>query len=106
MAIYVTYGQVWKDFMNYKGKDYLSKPHNLAVMLNCDWFQPFKHTQYSIGVMYLVILNLPRLLHFKPENIVIVGIIPGPKEPDLNINSYLKPLVKELNRLTAKLNFC
>ena len=41
-------------------------------------------------------MNLPREERFKPENVIIVGIIPGPKEPKGNINSFLKPLVDEL----------
>lgn len=69
-------------------------------MLNCDWFQPFDLSTYSVGVLYLVILNLPRAIRFKPENILIADVIPGPKEPSLSeINSYLRPLVKELNSL-------
>jgi len=60
----------------------------------------FSQSQYSVGVLYLVILNLPRDIRFKPENIIIAGIIPGPHEPKPNeINSYLRPLVKELNHL-------
>lgn len=47
----------------------------------------------------MVILNLPRSLRFKPENVIIVGIIPGPDEPSLTINSFLQPLVTELNEL-------
>ena len=86
--------------MNYEGKPFLSCPNNLALMLNCDWFQPFDHSCYSVGVLYLVILNLPRSLRFKPENIIITGIIPGPKEPNqTTMNSYLRPVVKELNAL-------
>ena len=55
---------------------------------------------YSIGVLYLVILNLPRSIRFKPENVLIAGVLPGPKEPHLSeMNSYLRPLVKELNSL-------
>ena len=61
-------------------------------MLNCDWFQPFERTQYSVGVLYAVILNLPRSIRFKPENVLIIGIIPGPDEPPLVINSYLKAM--------------
>ena len=69
-------------------------------MLNCDWFQPYHQTQYSVGVIYLVVLNLPRDLRFKPENVIVAGIIPGPKEPKQHqMNSYLRPLVKELNSL-------
>ena len=68
-------------------------------MLNCDWFQPYKHTQYSVGVLYLI-LNLPHSIRFKPENVLIVGIIPGPSEPkQYGMNCYLRPLVKELNSL-------
>ena len=65
-------------------------------MLNIDWFQPFKHRVYSIGVMYLAIMNLPRSVRFKRENIIIVGLIPGPSEPSKNINTYLTPLVADL----------
>ena len=32
---------------------------------------------------------------------MIVGIIPGPSKPSMNINSYLKPLVDELALLWA-----
>jgi len=93
-------GAVWKEFMYYDGKPFLAEPHNLGLMLNCDWFQPFQHSQYSVGVFYLVILNLPRTIRFKPENIIIAGIIPGPSEPSYEeINSYLRPLVKELDLL-------
>ena len=44
----------------------------------------------------MVVNNLPRKIRYKRENIIIVGIIPGPKEPKLTINSFLKPLVDEL----------
>ena len=66
------------------------------MMLNVDCFQPYKHTNHSCEVIYLVLMNLPREERFKPENVIIVGIIPGPKEPKGNINSFLKPLVDEL----------
>ena len=67
--------------------------------MNVDWFQPFKHTSYSVGAIYLVIMNLPRALRFHPENIIICGIIPGPKEPAHHINQYLSKLVVELKSL-------
>ena len=93
-------GHIWKEFMTYRGRPVLWQSFNLALMLNCDWFQPFEHSYYSVGILYLVILNLPRSMCFKPENIIITGIIPGPKEPNQKeMNSYLRPLVKELNSL-------
>lgn len=65
-------------------------------MINIDWFQPYKHLTYSVGAIYLTIFNLPRSLHYKLENICLVGIIPGPHEPDFTVNSRLAPLVRDL----------
>ena len=49
--------------------------------------------------MYLVILNLPRSIRFKRENVILIGVIPGPCEPSLSVNSYLSPLVSDLLEL-------
>ena len=92
-------GKVWKDFQYVNEHPFLASPNNLAFMLNIDWFQPFKHTQYSLGVIYLVIMNLPRSKRFKVENVVLVGLLPGPSEPPLHLNTYLQPLVEELQQL-------
>lgn len=47
----------------------------------------------------MVLLNLPRDVRYKRENVILVGLIPGPKEPPLTINSYITPLVSELLEL-------
>ena len=100
MLVNVYGDQVWKDFQIYKGRPFLYTPHNIGLLLNCDWFQPYKHSQYSVGVLYLIILNLPRSIRFKLENVIIAGIIPGPSEPSYNeMNSFIRPLVKEHNSL-------
>jgi hypothetical protein len=52
--------------------------------------------QYSVGVLYLCMLNLPPEERYKVNNIGIIGILPGPHEPSKNINLYLKPAVEEL----------
>ena len=52
-------GEVWKEFQCANGKKFLAAPYSLATMINVDWFQPFTHVKYSVGVIYLVILNLP-----------------------------------------------
>lgn len=89
-------GQIWKDFQVVDGEHFLSAPNNFGLMLNVDWFQPTKHGLHSIGVIYMVVMNLPREQRFKPENAIIVGIIPGPTEPKLHINSFLQPLINDL----------
>ena len=92
-------GRIWKDFQCFDGTPFLIEPRNYAFMLNVDWMQPFVHTAYSVGVIYLVLMNLPRSERFKRENVFLIGIIPGPCEPSLTINPYLSPLVDELLQL-------
>ena len=76
-------GNIWKEFMNHNGTPFLSEPNNLALMLNMDFSQPYKHVKgYSIGAIYCVIMNLPRRVRYKQENVLLIGLIPGPKEPD------------------------
>lgn len=90
-------GKIWSEFMNYNGTPFLSKPFSFGLMINVDWFQPYKHVQYSVGAIYLIILNLPRHMRNKTENIILLGIMPGPHESSYNVNSYITPLVEELN---------
>jgi len=53
-------GTVWKDFKGADVKHFMNHERNLALMMNVDWFQPFKDSPYSVGVTYLAIMNLPR----------------------------------------------
>lgn len=89
-------GRVWKEFQYVDGEPFLAIPNNFALMLNIDWLQPTLHGSKSICVIYMVVMNLPKKEHFKPENLIVVGIIPGPKDPKHYINSFLQPLVDDL----------
>ena len=42
-------GRIWKKFMNFEGRPFLSNPYNLGLMLNCDWFQPFDLSTYDFS---------------------------------------------------------
>ena len=93
-------GKIWKDFQKYKGHDFLSLPRNYGLMLNFDFFQPIKHRKdYSVGVLYLVVLNLPRHLRFKWENVIVVGIVPSLDKEPKTLNEFLVPAVDELKAL-------
>ena len=50
-------GIIWKKFQNICDQPFLELPNSLAFILNIDWFNPYKHV---VGVIYLVIANLPR----------------------------------------------
>ena len=90
-------GHVWKSFVK---MGFLSDTNNYALQINVDWFQPYKRrSNISIGVIYMVVMNLPREVRYKQENLIIVGIIPNlPKEPD-TLETFLRPLVEELKTL-------
>jgi hypothetical protein len=99
-------GQVWKTFKETSDRNSPNFFHpdvadsNLGLMLNLDWFQPYDGTVHSTGVIYAAICNLPRDIRFRRENMLILGILPGPNEVQLHkINHYLAPIVDELASL-------
>ena len=92
-------GSVWKSFLTIDGNEFLSRRYTFGLLINVDWFQPYAHVQYSVGAIYLAILNFPRQLRYRRENMVLIGVIPGPHEPSLHINALLEPLVDELLKL-------
>ncbi|GBC46382.2 uncharacterized protein LOC107584155 isoform X2 [Rhizophagus irregularis DAOM 181602=DAOM 197198] len=96
-------GDVWKSFpssLNNPDTRFFTNEtadSNLGIMINLDWFQPFNLSAYSFGVIYGVICNLPRDIRFKQENMLYLGLLPGPEEIKLHkINHFLSPIVDEL----------
>ncbi len=58
-------GKIWKEGF----RKFFESPRSLGLQLNIDWYQPYKHSSLSLGVIYLAILNLPRTLRFKVRTI-------------------------------------
>jgi hypothetical protein len=58
-----------------------------AFGLNVDFFNinanRARGSSTSCGIIALACLNLPLDIRYKPENMYLAGIIPGPKEPDI-----------------------
>ena len=102
-------GNVWKEFFNVTESPLIKysfsvNKYSFGLSLNIDWFQPYIHTTSSVGVIYATVLNLPRYLRYKRQNVILLGIIPGPQEPKKNINTFLQPLVDELQQFWAGIN--
>ena len=93
-------GNLWREFQTVNGMPFLQKPRNYGFMLNFDFFQPMKHRKdYSVGVFYLALLNLPRAERFKWENIIVLGIVPSLDREPKDLNQFLEPAVDELKAL-------
>ena len=89
-------GKYFKEFKDEQGLPFFDNKRNIGLLVNFDFFSPFKKSKYSLGVIYAVIINLPRRIRFLWENVLVLAIIPGPREPSLHINTYIRPLVDEL----------
>jgi len=60
-------GRIWKSFSDDEGVPFFrleTANSHIGLMINLDWFQPFESSQYSVGVIYAVICNLPRKERF------------------------------------------
>lgn len=67
-------GSIWKEFADPNGHDFFTHKNNYGLMINLDWFCPYKHVKsYSVGVIYAVITNLPRSERFKRENLLLIS---------------------------------
>jgi hypothetical protein len=69
--------------------------------LSVDWFNPFLNKQagksVSTGSIVMSCANLPPSIRNDTDNFYLVGIIPGPKEPQTDqMNHFLRPLVDDL----------
>ena len=95
--------QVWIDFNSDRYNNFLKSPGILLMALNFDYFQPFTNTQYSVGVLYLTIFNQNQ--RYNVEIIILVSIVPGPKEPKYTLNPLLAPLVADLKAANEGLLF-
>lgn len=61
---------VWKYFQFIVKKNLFLRRKQLSSNDEYGFFQPYKHIQYSVTVIYITILNLPRAIRSKQENTI------------------------------------
>lgn len=72
---------------------------SLVLLGSADWFAPFqKH--YSVGIVQLLLLNLPVQERIKTENALFSVAMHGPKEVSYTLDYQLQFLVAELEALS------
>jgi hypothetical protein len=77
---------------------YFDDRRDVALGLSTDGFGPFKRHKHTCWPLIVFNYNLPPDIRFQMENILSLGVIPGPKKPK-DPNSFLWPFVREMLRL-------
>ena len=80
--------------------NYFSDHRDIALGFATDGFAPFKRRKHTAWILLIFNYNLPPEQRFLRDNILCVGIIPGPKKP-WDADSFIYPLVRELLELAA-----
>ncbi|RDB18682.1 hypothetical protein Hypma_014671 [Hypsizygus marmoreus] len=100
----IWFSKMFADLVDTAGNPFFPGPDGegrLVFSLSVDSFNPFhmktaKQSASSTGI-WLVLLNLPPHLRYLPENMFLVGVIPGPGKPSLDqMNHSLQLLVNDL----------
>jgi hypothetical protein len=80
------------------GATYFGDPRDVALGLSTDGFGIFTRGQATAWPLILFNYNLPPETRFHVDNIIPLGIIPGPNKPAIP-DSFLIPLLEELYQL-------
>jgi len=71
---------------------YFLDHRDIALRFATDSFAPFKKQKHTTWILLIFNYNLPPDKHFQKDNILCVGIIPGPKKP-WDTDSFIYSLV-------------
>ncbi|KAB5587541.1 Transposase family Tnp2 protein [Ceratobasidium theobromae] len=72
----------------------------VALGFATDGMCPFKRRKHSCWPLVLINYNLPPEIRTHIDNLLCVGLVPGPKSPK-NLGSFLIPLIEELIELAS-----
>lgn len=77
---------------------YFDDHRDIALGLSTDGFAPFNKRKSTAWPLIIFNYNLPPDIRFHVENILSLGVIPGPKKPH-DSDSFLWPFMQEMFRL-------
>ncbi|KAG5547799.1 hypothetical protein RHGRI_013476 [Rhododendron griersonianum] len=93
-------GDEWKEF-DIQHPEFALEPRNVRLGIAVDGFNPFGNmdNSYSIWPVILIPYNLPPWLIMKEPFLMLSLLIPGDKQPGIDIDVYMQPLKDELKEL-------
>jgi hypothetical protein len=77
---------------------YFDSPTDVALGLSTDGYAPFRRRMKTAWPLLVFNYNLPPEIRFHLDNVMCLGVIPGPNKPK-DFDSFLWPLVTELLEL-------
>jgi hypothetical protein len=83
---------------NLQSHTFFSDPRDIALGFGTDGFSPYDHRKATTWPLFIFNYNLPPDIRFHKENVMCIGVIPGPKKP-WDCDSFLYPAIEELVRL-------
>ncbi|KAG2214179.1 hypothetical protein INT45_009563 [Circinella minor] len=86
-------GGLYKDI-----KDKFQNKMDIALSLYTDDFQVYKRVKHTMTIVHFVILNPPEEVRYEDHNMIQVCIPPRPNKAT-DLNSFLGPVMRELNDL-------
>ena len=103
-ATNIQHSRIWKEFLGPNRAEYTLKPEHLTFGIFMDGINSYRNKQAgkhaSITFMIMTCYSLPLELQYKPQNLFVIGIAPGPKKPFLEqVNWILCPIVEQLKVL-------
>jgi len=82
----------------HKRRGFFKDPRDLALSVSAGGVDLFNVGKYSVWPFVITPLNVDPWERVKKHNLMLCGIIPGPKNPR-DIHSFLRPLIDELKEL-------
>lgn len=88
----------WDDTLFREHVNSFRDPRHLILGFSMDDVQVVRQKTHDIWPLLLIQLNLPPKLRYKKRNLILLGVIPGPKQPS-DFESFFQPMLEEFKRL-------
>ncbi|KAG8961242.1 hypothetical protein FRC05_006265 [Tulasnella sp. 425] len=93
------YRRLRQSYVTVDGKQldrkYFSDPRDVFVGCMTDGFQVFKRAKHTAWPIILLNMNLDPAIRYQWENVICIGLIPGPKKPK-SFNSFMWVYAEEM----------
>jgi hypothetical protein len=96
----IHHGDAWRTLKDENGSPFCDHQNSLMLRLGLDWYKAGDGMPYSVGALFIIIDSLPSHLRNNPNNVILVAVLPGPREQtNVQLNHILDRLVNDLEVL-------